>query len=474
MPLLSAVAFTLLIGADPQIPPTPDCATASACRDAAVAAAEQKDFETFHDLSWRAVQKGRHNDPELMLLLARAQSLSGRPLDALVMLGRIADLGVATDAATSKDFERVRALPAWPNLERRMLEMSGRAPAATPDSPPATAPATKAVEPTPTHRPNAEGGAPKASANSEAARAPEVRDAAPPAARAPSARPPAFSIDEAVTFNTAPFTPAGLAYDAVSRRFIVGDRQARKLSVVDEFSRRIANLAGAQATGFGEVGAIEIDPREGTLWVVTSDETGPTPGRSTLHKLQLISGRALAALPPPSESGATRLADVAVTPQGGVLVVDDAGRRVFQLRPRATALEVLARLGDLTPISIAPAPDGIAYVAHETGIQRVDLATGRGSAVTAGADVPLGGLRRIRWHRGGLVVIQKTGDAGQRAVQLRLNGSGRTVTRVDVLDPAVDAAGAAASVSGDELYYLTRGEGTEMIVRKVSLTRQKG
>ena len=47
----------------------------------------------FHDLAWRAVQKGKPNDPDLMLLLARAQSLSGRPGDALVMLGRIVDLG---------------------------------------------------------------------------------------------------------------------------------------------------------------------------------------------------------------------------------------------------------------------------------------------------------------------------------------------------------------------------------------------
>ena len=50
-------------------------------------------------------------------MLARAQSLSGRPLDALVMLQRLA-AGLATDAATSDDFRRVRALPGWEDFPR--------------------------------------------------------------------------------------------------------------------------------------------------------------------------------------------------------------------------------------------------------------------------------------------------------------------------------------------------------------------
>ena len=73
---------------------TPTCPDVGACRQAALDAAARGDFETFHDLAWRAAQKGRPNDPELMYLLARAQSLSGRPGDALVMLRRLAQLGV--------------------------------------------------------------------------------------------------------------------------------------------------------------------------------------------------------------------------------------------------------------------------------------------------------------------------------------------------------------------------------------------
>src|SRR5215831_13484192 len=86
------------------------CPDAAACRAEAEAAAARHDYEAFHDLAWRAVQKGKPNDPALMFLLARAQSLSGRPDDAIVMLGRIVDLQAPVDL-TATDFDRARQRP---------------------------------------------------------------------------------------------------------------------------------------------------------------------------------------------------------------------------------------------------------------------------------------------------------------------------------------------------------------------------
>jgi hypothetical protein len=126
MPILHLVVATTLTLFVPQ-----ECTDWQACRDLAAAAATREDFEAFHDLAWRAVQKGPKNERALMLMLARAQSLSGRPGDALVMLERLVQLGTAPDIATDPDFRRVRALPGWPDLERRMSEM-GASPAAIP------------------------------------------------------------------------------------------------------------------------------------------------------------------------------------------------------------------------------------------------------------------------------------------------------------------------------------------------------
>src|SRR5215471_3489747 len=81
-----------------QSPRSAECSEWRECRQLALAAADRGDFETFHDLAWRAVQTGPAKDPSLMLMLARAQSLSGRPHDSLVMLLRLAEMGVASDA----------------------------------------------------------------------------------------------------------------------------------------------------------------------------------------------------------------------------------------------------------------------------------------------------------------------------------------------------------------------------------------
>ena len=63
------------------------------------------------------MQKGRPNDPESMLLVARAQSLSGRPADALVMIRRLMAMGIELSIVNGDDFRRVRALPNWPEVE---------------------------------------------------------------------------------------------------------------------------------------------------------------------------------------------------------------------------------------------------------------------------------------------------------------------------------------------------------------------
>lgn len=472
------IAFVTLA---PQAPPDrPDCPTWQACRDQALQAADRQEFELFHDLAWRAVQKGPKNDPALMEILARAQSLSGRPLDAVVMLERLASLGVATDAATSDDFRRVRALPGWPALEARLSALgepaapAAAAPAVAPTAAPAAA-ATPAPAPTP-------GGAPRAV--SPKVSSPAVK---PETTSATVARPPRLEGDaaEALRFTTPSFTPAGLAYDHVSNRFIVGDREARKLTVVDEASHRVANLAAARTAGFGVIDALEIDPREGDLWVVSSPSPSagtdssefPDLPTATLHKLQLISGRVLYSVPLDASAGAARFTDVAVTPRGSVLVLDALGRRVFVARPKARKLELALQLDAPEPASIAPASDSVAYVADAQGIIRADLGTKRTRRVTAAEGVDLHGIERLRWRRDALLAVQASGDGTYRVVRLKLNASGHKVTGLDLLDGSLRMADpTAASISGNTLYYLARPEGGsedgqrgDTIVRRVDL-----
>ncbi len=436
MPLLAAA---LLFIVHLQDPPRGDCHDWHECRQMAEEAAAVGEYERFHDLAWRAVQTGPRNDPALMYLLARAQSLSGRPGDALVMLQRLAAMGVATDAATSDDFRRVRNLPGWTEvagLKAGTIETAG----------------VKASA--------GEKAGTKASATDMAGAKAAAAESAPKATTGKDA-----SLDEAVRFETLPFTPAGLAYDAVSRRFIVGDRRARRLAVVDEFSRHVANLASARTAGFGDIAAVEIDTRQGDLWVVSGD--GP---RSTLHKLQLISGRALASYVPADRFGDVEFADVAATPDNGVLVLDRAGHRIFQLRPRAAALELSLVLPDDRPAAIAPAGDSIAYVAHAGGISRVDLAARAVADVKPAKNVDLTNITKLRWHKGSLIAVQRAADGTCRAVRIELDRQGRSATRNQSLGASLAPIDpTAATISGGMLYYLARANEVDMTVGKLPL-----
>jgi len=392
--------------------PSASCPDAAECRAQAQAAAARGDYEVFHDLAWRAVQKGRPNDPELMLILARAQSLSGRPGDAIVMLARIADLGPLPDGAvTSDDFRTVRLLPAWPALEARL-----------------------------TGKPAPDAGAPDAPA-----RAPSAPLA--PAPAAPSA--PAPLAPESLEFALPDIEPRGLARDAVSRRFVLGDRKASRLLVIDEVSRRVVNFVSAASAGFFEdLTAFTIDARRGDLWVVSvSGEAAASA--SVLHKLQLVSGRGLGEARTPPAASPVRFVDVTVTPDGTVYALDSMDSRVFRLRPGARALESVMRLEARRPTAFTAADDRILYVAAEAGLVRVDVGTR--SSVPVRSVEALTAFQSLSWRAGSLIGVERVA-ASSLIVRIPLDASGVRAQPRHVLAASPDAT--VGALAGDAYYYV--------------------
>jgi hypothetical protein len=442
----------------------PVCTTWEACRVDAESAIAADQFERAHDLAWRTMQLRREQDPVVMYLVARAQSLSGRPADALVMLRRLAEMGVQTDAATSDDFARVRARTGWPEVAAlasgatRRIEAVPTAVAGTDVAPPA-----EALAPSPREE---EGGPP---GDVGLARAPTSAAAAGP-------RQPLVAQDT-VRFVADGFVPGGFAYDAVSGRFLVGSLDARKIEVVNERSARMADLVRADSAGFDDLVAMDIDTRRGDLWVISNDSPG---GTSTLHKLQLIAGRPLATLRAPAGTS-TRLTDLAITPGGTVLVLDADRGQIYRALPRAVALERVLALDVDGSAAIAPTDaDGVCYVAHGAGVSRVDLVRRQRLPVTAGAGAPLDHVRGLWWHAGSLVILRELPSGARELHRLVLDRRGLTVAAADRMDVVLPATGAplAATLSGNVLYLALRDGGgaaaaasdeTAVVIRHVHL-----
>ena len=340
------------------------CADVEVCRAEALIAHAKKDFEAFHDLAWAAYNKGRKNDTELMLLVARAQSLSGRPGDALVMLERIAALGGAADAATSEDFSRVRALERWPEVEARLAPKS-EPPTSEPAKPDAPKPDSPKPEP-------AKPELAKSKAEKRDPPKPESPKPEPPKPEPTTADPKKTGAGRAPRAPGAPLkfttllTPSALAYDAVSKRFIIADRDARRVAVIDENTGQVSTLIGAQAA-LGDVGGIAIDARQGDLWVVSAGENG-----STLHKMQLISGRML-------QSSALKGIDQRIVGMTFVrdagLVAADAGGNLWRVGPSGRSEKIGAF--EYVPRALASDPLGRLYVsAGGPRLARYSITTG--------------------------------------------------------------------------------------------------
>jgi hypothetical protein len=351
----------------------------------------------------------------------------------------------------------MRELPGWPDVE---AVIAGKASAAV------TAPESSNAP----EAPKAPTPAPKAPV------APKAPTPAPKAPVAPVAAP--VVIDAAGRFTSREFAPGGLACDAVSKRFVFGDRPGRKLLVVAEGSDHSIDLTRADVAGFLDVMALDIDTTNGNLWVASAAADG---SGATLHRLQLISGRALASYGMPDGAVTVQPVDVAVTASRGVLVLDAAQRRVLVLRPGAAALTILADLKDAAPASlVVGGQGGVVFVAHRDGLLSVDLRSGKILPLTGPKGVALGGIERLRRDGAALIAVQALPDGARRLVRLTLNASGGAVTRLRVIDVPLPAGDAPifTAVCGGTLGFLV-GESagaseamdTAWTIRRIRLDR---
>ena len=438
-PLTTLLAVVSLWSASLHGQESPLCTEWHECRQMALDAAAHGQYELFHDLAWRTVQTGPKNDPALMFLLARAQVLSGRPHDALVMLQRLADKGVAAAAVTDPDFMRTRELPGWPEVEAALAAGPGGA------LPPFATPVAAAAAPS---------REPETSAASAPASAPtsNVATVLPPRFAVPLVSAPA---SDAANFSTQRFRPAGLAFDAVSQRFVIGDALARKLIVVGIGPGHADDMVRADSAEFDNVAALGIDTQRGDLWVASAEEDAS--GTSALHRLQLVSGRPLKTYRIPGSLGPARVVDLAVQPSGGVVALDTAGNRLLTLARGAGEVAAALHLDLSGAKSIANgASENIVYIAYNDGIARVDVKARTVVPLSAPKGFDLSGFDSIRTHRDSIVGLQTSSEGRRQLVRLKLNGAGGAVREAAVIDQRIIEGDArvALTITGDELYYL--------------------
>ena len=242
-----------------------------------------------------------------------------------------------------------------------------------------------------------------------------------------------------------------MAHDSVSRRFVVGDRSSSRLLIVDEVSHHVVNYASAATAGFyAELTGLAIDARRGDLWVVSANGSG-SDASSTLHKLQLVSGRTLMEVRLPDDAGATRLAGVTVTPDGTVYAIDAVKSRLFRARAGARRLEEVTRLETDHPTAVTAMDDRVLYVAADGGLVRVDLTSNKTTPVKSVEQLTR--FVSLAWRAGALIGVERVADSFL-VVRIALDPSGTRAQPRAILAASTEPT--VGTLTAEGYYYLSQ------------------
>ncbi|MBA3853842.1 MAG: hypothetical protein C0503_05465 [Gemmatimonas sp.] len=272
---------------------------------------------------------------------------------------------------------------------------------------------------------------------------------------APASKPQAVYSDTA-------FFAEGLAADPRTGTLFVTSIHRRNVLVVAADGSTRWLLSESQGRDIGAVFGAVLDSARGSLWI-TSAKLPMMAGRGAadsaalaeLLEIRLRDGAVLRRLRLGIGDGMP--GEIALAPDGSVLVSDGMRGQLYRLRPAGRELEIVRSPALRSPQGIAPTPDGsLAYVADwSRGILRWDLATDSITPVTLDDGRLLRGVDGLRWHDGALIGIQN-GASPNRVLRIGLGADGRSLGALRVLDapPALEGEMTVGVVLGREFVYV--------------------
>lgn len=236
----------------------------------------------------------------------------------------------------------------------------------------------------------------------------------------------------AVELDDRGLIPEGMAYDPASESFFVGSIAERKVvRVTKEGFVRDFTVEGA---GLDHVLGLAIDAPRRVLYAVSTTALtieGRKNRRNAVFAFDVDSGRLLRRM---DIAGAVGLNDVAVAPGGRVFTTDSGSGAVYEVfagkEPKAWV--PAGGLPGANGLAVSPDAKRL-YVAHNTGIGVVDLASGsltpRLGNATRENVAAIDGL--YQWH-GQLIGVQNVTTPG-RVILITLSSDGAAITSVKTL-----------------------------------------
>lgn len=270
----------------------------------------------------------------------------------------------------------------------------------------------------------------------------------------------------------------GIAWRERTGQFYFGDVNGRAVWVrgKDGALKRLTPEGDELLGVFG----LAIDESTRTLWAATSAVpamrgfVAEMDGTAALAEIDLESGQVRRAIPVVRQPGDLQshvLGDLALAPDGSVLLTDSGGPTIWRLPPGGRELEVAAESPEFMSLQgIVVRPDGSLVVSdHANGLLRVDLARKTAVRIEPPANASFAGLDGLVLAPDGDIFAIQNGVRPSRLLRIVLDDAAQAALAAEVVEsghltmaaPSLGCLGA----EGD-LYFIanagwTRFEGTD-------------
>jgi serine beta-lactamase-like protein LACTB, mitochondrial len=260
----------------------------------------------------------------------------------------------------------------------------------------------------------------------------------------------------------------GTAWDAKTGTLYLSSLYKRKIVAISpDGTTRDFIKSGDE--GIGPVAGLEVDPVRRGLWAASMvlAEAGIPLGDTTLLAHGLLfhydvdTGRLRRRyVLQPANGQRHGFNDLTVMPNGDVYITDSPSGGVFKLGVGGGEVVEVLPPGTYTfPNGITRSEDGrLLFVAHGSGVDRLEVGTGRRVRLGAPDTLNLGGIDGLAFHRNTLIAHQPS--SFNRVVRLRLDSRKERIASWEVLErhhPRFKQP-TTGEVAGDLYYYIANAQ----------------
>ncbi len=255
-----------------------------------------------------------------------------------------------------------------------------------------------------------------------------------------------------------------VAFDPRDSSFYVGSTRHGKVVKRDK-NGRITDFIPTGRDGMWMVVGMKVDPARNALWVNSSAQgnyirlRAEEQGQAALFRYDM-SGR-LVKKYTPREAGNHFFNDVVIVPGGTLYVTDMIAGSIYRIGT-ADSLEVFVPPGTLAdPNGITASRDARhLFVASDSGISVVDVATRRVDVLRPADGVDPLAIDGIYWHDGALIGIQ--GGRRNRVQKFTIDVANRRIIAAEVLEAnhPMFMNPTTGVIVGPDLYYIANSQFT--------------